>query len=212
MLSAIIRQFIDTFILVYDKIIPFDAKKGKDGKTRRIGLRIFLVVYVIVLGFSKSISESFYDVYIRISSWVVFIILVIAFIRYKLRQRELKKAEEERKRQELLRAQQAKNKKKKRQRKNSSPTQKERSTSCTTDSEASAPTGANNNPVSYYDDEDDDEDEDMTDIGISDPASSAANSQDSKEAGDSGKGNSPWDDFAIGDALYGLPFNPNKRK
>lgn len=217
MFMRAIRYFIDTFLLVYDKIVPNDAQKDENGKIRRNKLRIGLAIVVLFFIFGRYTYKPVYTVFVSGCQWVLFILIMLSLIRRWWQFRQYKKMilknaklREERARNELqkkLDAIQAEEqtptgtKKKKKPKQTASPPSSQ-------PAQSSQDTKEDATPEYYYGDDEEDE---TIYTGISAPAPSAADSSDSKKSGGA-KENSPWDDFAIGDALYGLPFNPKKRK
>lgn len=193
-----IKYFIGTFLAVYDTIVPFDAQKSKNGKTHRKLLRVLLIAYFLLLCITKTWFIPLYQGIVVVSSCVVAVLILLSVRRYNREDMPHTITPGEQinwpSGQQFYQTQSGKRKKRKRHKNRTSQVQ----------------TSQNINPgnmstgyeYSYEDDEDE--------SGISDSAGSAEKSQDNQTAGNDDT--SPWDDFAIGDVLYGLPFNPNKRK
>lgn len=193
-----ILYFIETFLSVYDKIIPFDAKKGKNGKTHRYILRVLLIAYCLTLAITREEFTTFYFGVVWVSSCILVLLIVIASRRYQREEEQhiLQQIEHMKAQPHSVQTYKKKHKKHR----------KKEVTSFTSQIQSCDGTDTDNMPDNYDDDIVDMDEED--EVGISDSANLNANSQQSGTADDDD--NSPWDDFAIGDALYGLPFNPNK--
>ena len=193
-----ILYFIETFLSVYDKIIPFDAKKGKNGKTHRYILRVLLIAYCLTLAITREEFTTFYFGVVWVSSCILVLLIVMSYRRYQREEEQhiLQQIEHMKAQPHSVQTYKKKHKKHR----------KKEVTSFTSQIQSYDGTDTDNMPDNYDDDIVDMDEED--EVGISDSANSNANSQQSGTADDDD--NSPWDDFAIGDALYGLPFNPNK--
>lgn len=193
-----ILYFIETFLSVYDKIIPFDAKKGKNGKTHRYILRVLLIAYCLTLAITREEYTTFYFGVVWVSSCILVLLIVMSYRRYQREEEQhiLQQIEHMKAQPHSVQTYKKKHKKHR----------KKEVTSFTSQIQSYDGTDTDNMPDNYDDDIVDMDEED--EVGISDSANQNANSQQSGTADDDD--NSPWDDFAIGDALYGLPFNPNK--
>lgn len=193
-----ILYFIETFLSVYDKIIPFDAKKGKNGKAHRYILRVLLIAYCLTLAITREEFTTFYFGVVWVSSCILVLLIVMSYRRYQREEEQhiLQQIEHMKAQPHSVQTYKKKHKKHR----------KKEVTSFTSQIQSYDGTDTDNMPDNYDDDIVDMDEED--EVGISDSANPNANSQQSGTADDDD--NSPWDDFAIGDALYGLPFNPNK--
>lgn len=78
-----ILYFIETFLSVYDKIIPFDAKKGKNGKTHRYILRVLLIAYCLTLAITREEFTTFYFGVVWVSSCILVLLIVMSYRRYQ---------------------------------------------------------------------------------------------------------------------------------
>lgn len=195
-----ILYFIETFLSVYDKIIPFDAKKGKNGKTHRYILRVLLIAYCLTLAITREEFTTFYFGVVWVSSCILVLLIVMSYRRYQREEEQhiLQQIEHMKAQPHSVQTYKKKHKKHR----------KKEVTSFTSQIQSYDGTDTDNMPDNYDDDIVDMDEED--EVGISDSANPNANSQQNGTADDDD--NSPWDDFAIGDALYGLPFNPNKHR
>lgn len=193
-----ILYFIETFLSVYDKIIPVDAKKGKNGKTHRYILRVLLIAYCLTLAITREEFTTFYFGVVWVSSCILVLLIVMSYRRYQREEEQhiLQQIEHMKAQPHSVQTYKKKHKKHR----------KKEVASFTSQIQSYDGTDTDNMPDNYDDDIVDMDEED--EVGISDSANPNANSQQSGTADDDD--NSPWDDFAIGDALYGLPFNPNK--
>lgn len=196
-----ICYFIETFLWLYDKIVPFDAKKGRNGKTHRYILRVLLVAYFMTLAITREKYTTIYFGIVWVSSCILVLLVVTSYRRYQREEEQRILQQVEQMKTQEPPAQPRKKKKHKKHR-------KKESSSFTSQTPIGNNSDTDDRPDNYDDDFVDIDEED--EVGISDSANSDANSQHSGTADDDD--DSPWDDFAIGDALYGLPFNPNKHR
>lgn len=74
--------FVTSFLIIYDKLFPNDAKKGKDGKVKRKGMIRLLLAYVAVVYLTRYIFHPLYDTVMTLSSWFIIILMVMSFVRY----------------------------------------------------------------------------------------------------------------------------------